>query len=58
MKEHKRLYCINGADYRRGSGLKAGLCRLNRQEWQRRLQERTEMMRSAFRNSETGWKRL
>jgi hypothetical protein len=52
-----QLYCIKGADYGRGSGLKAGLCKLNRQEWQRRLQEWTEMMRNAFRDSETDWKR-
>jgi hypothetical protein len=38
-KEHGQLYCINGADYGRGSGPKAGLCKLNRQEWQRQLQE-------------------
>jgi hypothetical protein len=47
-KECRRLYYIKGADYGRGSGLKAGLCKLNRQERWRQLQERTEMMRSAF----------
>jgi hypothetical protein len=57
-KEHGRLYCVKGADYGHGGGLKAGLCKLNRQEWWRRLQERTETMRSAFRNSETDWKGL
>jgi hypothetical protein len=57
-KEHGRLYCVKGADYGRGGGLKAGLCILNRQERWRRLQERTEMMTNAFRNSETDWKRL
>jgi hypothetical protein len=46
-KEHG-LYCIKGADYECGGGLKAGLCKLNRQEWRRRLQERTETMRSVF----------
>jgi hypothetical protein len=46
-KECGRLYCINGADYGCGGGPKAGLCKLNRQEWWRRLQEQTEMMRSA-----------
>jgi hypothetical protein len=56
-KEHRRLYCVNGADYGRGSSPKAGLCKLNRQEWRRQLQERTETMRSAFRDSETDWKR-
>jgi hypothetical protein len=45
-------------DYGHGGGLRAGLCRLNRQERRRRLQERTETMRSVFRNSETDWKRL
>jgi hypothetical protein len=57
-KEHGRLYCVKGADYGHGGGLKAGLCILNRQEQRRRLQERTEMMRSVFRDSETDWKRL
>jgi hypothetical protein len=57
-KERGRLYCIKGADYGRGGGPEAGLCILNRQERWRRLQERTEMMRSAFRDSETDWKRL
>jgi hypothetical protein len=57
-KGHRQLYCINGADYGHGSGLEAGLCILNRQEWRRQLQEWTEMMRSAFRDSETDWKRL
>jgi hypothetical protein len=57
-KERGRLYCVKGADYGRGGGPKAGLCILNRQERRRRLQERTEMMMSAFRNSETDWKRL
>jgi hypothetical protein len=57
-KECGRHYCIKGADYGRGSGPKAGLCRLNRQEQQRWLQEWTEMMRNMFRNSETDWKRL
>jgi hypothetical protein len=33
------------------------LCKLNRQERWRRLQERMVMMRSAFRDSETDWKR-
>jgi hypothetical protein len=56
-KEHGRLYCIKGADYGRGSGLKAGLCKLNRQERRRRLQEQTETMRNTFRDSETDWKR-
>jgi hypothetical protein len=46
-KGHRRLYCINRADYGHGGGLKAGLCKLNRQEWRRWLQERTETMRSA-----------
>jgi hypothetical protein len=36
-KERGRLYCINGADYGCGGGLKAGLCKLNRQEQRRRL---------------------
>jgi hypothetical protein len=52
-----QLYCIKGADYGCGGGPKAGLCKLNRQEQRRWLQERTEMMRSAFRDSETDWKR-
>jgi hypothetical protein len=56
-KECRRLYCINGADYGRGGGPKAGLCKLNRQEWRRRLQEWTETMRSIFRDSETDWRR-
>jgi hypothetical protein len=54
-KEHGRLYCVKGADYGRGGSPKAGLCILNRQERQRRLQERTETMRSMFRDSETDW---
>jgi hypothetical protein len=57
-KECRRLYCVKGADYGRGGGPKAGLCKLNRQEWRRRLQEWMETMRSAFRDSETDWKRL
>jgi hypothetical protein len=57
-KERGRRYCVKGADYGRGGGLKAGLCKLNRQERRRRLQERMEMMRNTFRNSETDWKRL
>jgi hypothetical protein len=57
-KEHRQLYCVKGADYGHGGGPKAGLCRLNRQERQRRPQERTEMMRNTFRNFETDWKRL
>jgi hypothetical protein len=57
-EEHGRRYCIKGADYGHGGSLKAGLCILNRQERRRRLQERTEMMTSMFRNSETDWKRL
>jgi hypothetical protein len=57
-KEHGRLYCVKGADYGRGGGPKAGLCKLNGQEWRRQLQERTETMRSVFRDSETDWKRL
>jgi hypothetical protein len=36
-KECRRLYCINRVDYGRGGSLKAGLCKLNRQEWWRRL---------------------
>jgi hypothetical protein len=47
-KECGRLYCIKGADYGHGGGPKAGLCKLNRQEWRRRLQEWTETMRNAF----------
>jgi hypothetical protein len=39
------------------AGPKAGLCKLNRQEWRRWLQEWTETMRNAFRDSETDWKR-
>jgi hypothetical protein len=34
-KERRRLYCVNGADYGRGGSLKAGLCKLNRQERRR-----------------------
>jgi hypothetical protein len=34
------------ADYGCGSGLEAGLCKLNRQEWWRWLQEQTEMMKN------------
>jgi hypothetical protein len=45
-KEHERLYCVNGADYGCGGGPEAGLCKLNRQERQRRLQEWMETMRS------------
>jgi hypothetical protein len=56
-KEHRQLHCIKGADYGCGGGLKAGLCKLNRQEKRRRLQERTKMMRNTFRDSETDWKR-
>jgi hypothetical protein len=56
-KECGRLYCVKGADYGRGGGPKAGPCKLNRQERRRRLQERTKTMRSAFRDSETDWKR-
>jgi hypothetical protein len=41
----------------RGGGPEAGLCKLNRQERRRWLQERTETMRNAFRDSETDWKR-
>jgi hypothetical protein len=43
-KECRRLYCVNGADYGRGGGSEAGLCKLNRQEQWRWLQERMEMM--------------
>jgi hypothetical protein len=57
-KECGRCYCVKGADYGHGGSLKAGLCRLNRQERWRWLQERMETMRSAFRNSENDWKRL
>jgi hypothetical protein len=57
-KERGRLYCIKGADYGRGSSPKAGLCILNRQVRQTRLQERTETVRGAFKDSETDWKRL
>jgi hypothetical protein len=46
-KERGQLYCIKGADYERGGGPKAGLCKLNRQERRRRLQERMETMTSA-----------
>jgi hypothetical protein len=46
-KECRRLYCINGADYRCGGGPEAGLCKLNRQKRRRRLQERTEMIMNA-----------
>jgi hypothetical protein len=56
-KECGRLYCVKGADYGRGGGPKAGLCKLNRQERRRRLQEWTETMRNTFRDSETDWKR-
>jgi hypothetical protein len=56
-KGHGRLYCVKGADYGHGGGPKAGLCKLNRQERWRWLQERTETMRNAFRDSETDWKR-
>jgi hypothetical protein len=45
-KGRGRLYCVNRADYGCGGGPKAGLCKLNRQERWRRLQERTETMRS------------
>jgi hypothetical protein len=34
------------ADYGHGGGLEAGLCKLNRQEWWRQLQEQMEMMRN------------
>jgi hypothetical protein len=44
--KHRQLYCINEADYGHGSSLEARLCKLNRQEWQRWLQEWTEMMRN------------
>jgi hypothetical protein len=27
-KEHRQLYCVNGADYGHGSGPEAGLCKL------------------------------
>jgi hypothetical protein len=54
-KERGQLYCVKGADYGRGGGPKAGMCKLNRQEQRRRLQEQTETMRSAFRDSETDW---
>jgi hypothetical protein len=47
-KERGRIYCVNRADYGRGGGPKAGLCKLNRQEWRRWLQEWTETMRSAL----------
>jgi hypothetical protein len=46
-KECRQFYCVNRADYGYGGGPKAGLCKLNRQERWRRLQEQTEMMRSA-----------
>jgi hypothetical protein len=39
-------YCINGADYGHGGSLEARLCKLNRPERWRWLQEQTEMMRS------------
>jgi hypothetical protein len=56
-KEHGRL-TVKRADYGHGGGPKAGLCKLNRQEWWGRLQEWVEVMRCAFRDSETDWKRL
>jgi hypothetical protein len=54
-KEDRQLYCIQGADYGCGGSLKAGLCKLNRQEWWRWLQEWLETMRSAFRDLEADW---
>jgi hypothetical protein len=45
-KEHRQLYYVNGADYGCGGGLDAGLCKLNRQEWWRWLQEQIETIRS------------
>jgi hypothetical protein len=48
--EYGQLYCINGADYGHGSGLEAGLCKLNRQEQRRRLQERMETASGADRD--------
>jgi hypothetical protein len=47
-RERRQRYCVKGADYGRGGGPKAGLCKLNRQERRRRLQERTETMMNAF----------
>jgi hypothetical protein len=47
-RERGRRYCIKGADYGCGGGPKAGLCKLNRQEQRRRLQEGTETMMNAF----------
>jgi hypothetical protein len=46
-KEHRQLYCINGADYGHDSSLEVGLCKVSRQEQWRWLQEWMEMMRSA-----------
>jgi hypothetical protein len=45
-KECRRLYCVNEADYGCGGSLEAGLCKLNRQEQWRWLQEQTETMGS------------
>jgi hypothetical protein len=45
-KEHRQLYYVNKADYGHGDGLEAGLCKLNKQERWRWLQERMEMMRN------------
>jgi hypothetical protein len=45
-KEHGQLYCVHRADYGRGGGPEAGLCKLNRQRQWRWLQEWTETMRN------------
>jgi hypothetical protein len=56
-RECGRRYCIKGADYGHGGGPKAGLCKLNRKEQRRRLQEGMEAMMNVFRDSENDWKR-
>jgi hypothetical protein len=48
-KEHGWLYCVNRVDYGHGGSPEAGLCKLNRQERWRQLQEWTEMMRNIWR---------
>jgi hypothetical protein len=53
-KGYGRLYCVKGADYGRGGGPKAGLCKLNRQECRDGFRSGQRRW-GARRDSETDW---
>jgi hypothetical protein len=48
-KECRQIHCVNRVDYGHSGGLEVGLCILNRQEWQKWLQEQMEIMRNTLR---------